>query len=87
MSLVSEEFPDAVPGRIEEIVIPAEVTPEKIPTFIIDYCGTFPAFCYRITKVINAQGVLDLYTTKNATNHIFSGGANRGPTAGGDHAG
>ncbi|CAG0883032.1 unnamed protein product [Cyprideis torosa] len=39
MSLVSEEFPDSVPGRIEEIVIPAEVTPEKIPTFIIDYCA------------------------------------------------
>lgn len=37
LSLVGEEFPDIVPARSEEITIPAEVTPEKVPTFIVDY--------------------------------------------------
>ncbi|XP_038632278.1 mitochondrial Rho GTPase 1-A isoform X2 [Scyliorhinus canicula] len=37
MSLVSEEFPDEVPLRAEEITIPADVTPEKVPTHIVDY--------------------------------------------------
>ena len=37
MSLVSEEFPDFVPPRAEEITIPADVTPERVPTNIVDY--------------------------------------------------
>lgn len=37
MSLVSEEFPEEVPPRAEEITIPADVTPEKVPTHIVDY--------------------------------------------------
>uniref|UniRef100_A0A671PPP1 Mitochondrial Rho GTPase n=1 Tax=Sinocyclocheilus anshuiensis TaxID=1608454 RepID=A0A671PPP1_9TELE len=40
MSLVSEEFPDEVPLRAEEITIPADVTPERVPTHIVDYSGT-----------------------------------------------
>lgn len=39
MSLVSEEFPDDVPGKAEEITIPADVTPEQVPTNIVDYSG------------------------------------------------
>uniref|UniRef100_A0AAR2LYE1 Mitochondrial Rho GTPase 2 n=1 Tax=Pygocentrus nattereri TaxID=42514 RepID=A0AAR2LYE1_PYGNA len=39
MSLVGEEFPEAVPLRAEEITIPADVTPEKVPTHIVDYSG------------------------------------------------
>ena len=34
---VSEEFPEEVPARSEEITIPADVTPEKVPTHIVDY--------------------------------------------------
>ncbi|KAK7830017.1 hypothetical protein U0070_003472 [Myodes glareolus] len=34
MSLVSEEFPEEVPPRAEEITIPADVTPERVPTHI-----------------------------------------------------
>uniref|UniRef100_A0A7N6A596 Mitochondrial Rho GTPase n=1 Tax=Anabas testudineus TaxID=64144 RepID=A0A7N6A596_ANATE len=34
MSLVSEEFPEVVPYRAEEITIPADVTPERVPTHI-----------------------------------------------------
>ena len=37
LSLVSEEFPECVPARAEEITIPADVTPEKVPTNIVDY--------------------------------------------------
>uniref|UniRef100_A0A3B5KT59 Uncharacterized protein n=1 Tax=Xiphophorus couchianus TaxID=32473 RepID=A0A3B5KT59_9TELE len=43
MSLVGEEFPERVPPRAEEITIPADVTPEKVPTHIMDYSGTEPA--------------------------------------------
>lgn len=39
MSLVSEEFPEEVPGKAEEITIPADVTPEQVPTNIVDYSG------------------------------------------------
>ena len=28
-----------VPTRAEEITIPADVTPEKVPTHIVDFCG------------------------------------------------
>lgn len=41
LSLVSEEFPEDVPPRAEEITIPADVTPEKVPTNIVDYSGKF----------------------------------------------
>ncbi|KAL5259025.1 hypothetical protein ACHWQZ_G009481 [Mnemiopsis leidyi] len=37
LSLVSEEFPQHVPLRAEEITIPADVTPEGVPTHIVDY--------------------------------------------------
>ena len=38
-SLVSEEFPEEVPAKAEEITIPADVTPERIATQIVDYSG------------------------------------------------
>lgn len=37
LSLVSEEFPHDVPPRAEEITIPADVTPERVPTHIVDF--------------------------------------------------
>lgn len=39
LSLVSEEFPEDVPPKAEEITIPADVTPEQVPTNIVDYNG------------------------------------------------
>lgn len=39
LSLVSEEFPEDVPPKAEEITIPADVTPEQVPTHIVDYSG------------------------------------------------
>uniref|UniRef100_A0A915J7S8 Mitochondrial Rho GTPase 1 n=1 Tax=Romanomermis culicivorax TaxID=13658 RepID=A0A915J7S8_ROMCU len=37
LSLISEEFSDIVPAKVDEIVIPADVTPEGIPTHIVDF--------------------------------------------------
>ncbi|KAL8577336.1 hypothetical protein ACOMHN_044842 [Nucella lapillus] len=37
LSLVSEEFAEDVPAKAEEITIPADVTPEHVPTHIVDY--------------------------------------------------
>jgi Ras family protein T1 len=37
LSLVSEEFPEEVPPKAEEITIPADVTPEHVPTNIVDF--------------------------------------------------
>lgn len=39
LSLVSEEFAEDVPNKAEEITIPADVTPEQVPTNIVDYSG------------------------------------------------
>ena len=44
LSLVSEEFPLDVPPRAEEITIPGDLTPEKVPTCIVDYSGKFDYF-------------------------------------------
>jgi hypothetical protein len=41
LSLVSEEFPLDVPPKAEEITIPGDLTPEKVPTCIVDYSGLF----------------------------------------------
>jgi len=40
LSLVSEEFPIDVPARAEEITIPGDLTPEKVPTCIVDYSSS-----------------------------------------------
>uniref|UniRef100_A0A8K9Y4W8 Ras homolog family member T2 n=1 Tax=Oncorhynchus mykiss TaxID=8022 RepID=A0A8K9Y4W8_ONCMY len=52
MSLVGEEFPEHVPLRAEEITIPADVTPEKVPTHIVDYSGEANVVCvvYDVTQ-------------------------------------
>ncbi len=39
VTLISEEFPLSVPSFTEEVTIPADVTPERVPTHIVDYCS------------------------------------------------
>lgn len=39
LSLVSEDFLEDVPPKAEEIIIPADVTPEQVPTNIVDFNG------------------------------------------------
>uniref|UniRef100_A0A8C7W4B5 Mitochondrial Rho GTPase n=1 Tax=Oncorhynchus mykiss TaxID=8022 RepID=A0A8C7W4B5_ONCMY len=57
MSLVSEEFPQVVPYRAEEITIPADVTPERVPTHIVDYSGTVTANVICIVYAVNNKKV------------------------------
>uniref|UniRef100_A0A8C3RR37 Mitochondrial Rho GTPase n=1 Tax=Chelydra serpentina TaxID=8475 RepID=A0A8C3RR37_CHESE len=52
MALVGEEFPEEVPPRAEEITIPADVTPEKVPTHIVDYSGRAPFLLHTIANVV-----------------------------------
>jgi len=42
-----------VPPRAEEITIPADVTPERVPTHIIDYCGKAESFERSIKMFVN----------------------------------
>lgn len=39
LSLVSEEFPESVPAKAEEITIPADVTPEQVREQETSSCG------------------------------------------------
>lgn len=56
LSLVSEEFPEDVPPKAEEITIPADVTPEQVPTNIVDFCGLFVvAFFNDFTSVLKSS--------------------------------
>ncbi len=41
LALVGEEFPLFVPPRAEEITIPGDVTPEKVPTHILDFSSKY----------------------------------------------
>uniref|UniRef100_A0AAQ5YE42 Mitochondrial Rho GTPase n=1 Tax=Amphiprion ocellaris TaxID=80972 RepID=A0AAQ5YE42_AMPOC len=63
MSLVSEEFPDVVPYRAEEITIPADVTPERVPTHIVDYSGTFK--CCLCCCLPQANVICIVYSVNN----------------------
>lgn len=57
LSLVSEEFPDVVPPRAEEITIPADVTPEQVPTHIVDFSGIYSYLNYGNVFLINSHQV------------------------------
>ncbi|KAL0984334.1 hypothetical protein UPYG_G00140140 [Umbra pygmaea] len=61
MSLVGEEFPENVPLRAEEITIPAEVTPEKVPTHIVDYSETEQTDDVLKEEIIKANVVCVVY--------------------------
>uniref|UniRef100_A0A7N6BRH6 Mitochondrial Rho GTPase n=1 Tax=Anabas testudineus TaxID=64144 RepID=A0A7N6BRH6_ANATE len=57
MSLVGEEFPEEVPPRAEEITIPADVTPEKVPTHIVDYSGNMANVVCVVYDVTNEDTI------------------------------
>ncbi|XP_032235102.2 mitochondrial Rho GTPase 1-A isoform X2 [Nematostella vectensis] len=61
LSLVSEEFPDEVPMRAEEITIPADVTPEKVPTHIVDYCEDEQTDDILADEIVKANVVCIVY--------------------------
>ncbi|XP_033896794.1 mitochondrial Rho GTPase 1-like isoform X2 [Acipenser ruthenus] len=69
MSLVSEEFPDEVPPRAEEITIPADVTPERVPTHIVDYSEAEQTDEQLYQEISKANVICIVYAVNN-TNSI-----------------
>ncbi|MEQ2184147.1 Mitochondrial Rho GTPase 1-A [Goodea atripinnis] len=75
MSLVSEEFPDVVPYRVEEITIPADVTPERVPTHIVDYSEAEQTDEQLFQEISKANVICIVYAVNNkksiekVTNH------------------
>ncbi|XP_028674688.2 mitochondrial Rho GTPase 1-A isoform X1 [Erpetoichthys calabaricus] len=67
MSLVSEEFPDEVPLRAEEITIPADVTPERVPTHIVDYSEAEQTDEQLSQEISKANVICIVYAVNNKT--------------------
>uniref|UniRef100_A0A7N8XPS5 Ras homolog family member T2 n=1 Tax=Mastacembelus armatus TaxID=205130 RepID=A0A7N8XPS5_9TELE len=65
MSLVGEEFPEEVPPRAEEITIPADVTPEKVPTHIVDYSEKEQSDEVLRDEIVKANVVCVVYDVTN----------------------
>ncbi|UYV79795.1 RHOT2 [Cordylochernes scorpioides] len=65
LSLVCEEFPQDVPPRAEEITIPADVTPEHIPTHIVDYSAQEQGESILEEEVYKAHVVCIVYAVDN----------------------
>ncbi|XP_010787225.1 mitochondrial Rho GTPase 1-A-like [Notothenia coriiceps] len=65
MSLVSEEFPDEVPLRAEEITIPADVTPERVPTHIVDYSEAEQTEEQLFQEISKANVICIVYAVNN----------------------
>ncbi|BES97657.1 Mitochondrial Rho GTPase [Nesidiocoris tenuis] len=75
LSLVSEEFPEDVPYRAEEITIPPDVTPELVPTHIVDYSAQDQTEDQLLDEVRRAHVICLVYsvaserTLMNITSH------------------
>lgn len=61
LSLVSEEYAEEVPSKAEEITIPADVTPEQVPTHIVDYSGSALYISVCIIHFLFVKYLLILY--------------------------
>ncbi|KAE8577463.1 hypothetical protein XENTR_v10004579 [Xenopus tropicalis] len=75
MSLVGEEFPEEVPARAEEITIPGDVTPERVPTHIVDYSEAEQTDDQLYMEISRANVICIVYAVNNrnsidkVTNH------------------
>jgi Ras family protein T1 len=65
LSLVSEEFPEEVPAKAEEITIPADVTPERVPTHIVDYSSQEQDEQQLIDEVTKAHVICIVYSVED----------------------
>ncbi|XP_017472886.1 PREDICTED: mitochondrial Rho GTPase isoform X3 [Rhagoletis zephyria] len=65
LSLVSEEFPEDVPPKAEEITIPANVTPEQVPTNIVDYSSTEQTDVTLNEEILKAHVVCIVYSVED----------------------
>lgn len=65
LSLVSEEFADIVPPRSEEITIPADVTPELVPTHIVDYSAAEQGETELVEEIMKAHVICVVYSVSD----------------------
>lgn len=65
LSLVSEEFADIVPPRSEEITIPADVTPELVPTHIVDYSSAEQGETDLVEEILKAHVICVVYSVND----------------------
>ncbi|XP_055678544.1 mitochondrial Rho GTPase isoform X5 [Lutzomyia longipalpis] len=67
LSLVSEEFPEDVPPKAEEITIPADVTPEQVPTNIVDFSAAEQTEDALADEIARASVVCVVYSVEDDT--------------------
>lgn len=65
LSLVSEEFPEDVPAKAEEITIPPDVTPEMVPTHIVDYSAIEQTEDQLLEEVRRAHVICLVYSVED----------------------
>ncbi|XP_060588592.1 mitochondrial Rho GTPase 1-like isoform X2 [Ruditapes philippinarum] len=65
LSLVSEEFNEEVPAKAEEITIPADVTPERVPTHIVDFSSREQSEDDLIEEVKKAHVICIVYAVND----------------------
>ncbi|XP_050313613.1 mitochondrial Rho GTPase isoform X1 [Anthonomus grandis grandis] len=65
LSLVSEEFPENVPAKAEDITIPADVTPEHVPSNIVDYSSSEQTEAELDDQIRKASVVVIVYAVDN----------------------
>lgn len=64
-SLVFEEFNEEVPPKLEEITIPAEITPVNVPTVIVDYSAQVQDDKELIDELKKASVICVVYSIDN----------------------
>nr|CDS28728.1 Ras gene family member T1 [Hymenolepis microstoma] len=74
LSLVSEEFSPEVPALSDEITIPASVTPEQVPTVIVDFSARIQSHDQLIHEIRLASVICLVYALndENFLHHITS---------------
>lgn len=65
VALVSEEFPEVVPPRAEEITIPPDVTPENVNTLIVDYSSREQSEDELFDEIRKANVICVVYAVDN----------------------
>lgn len=74
LSLVSEEFNEDVPPKAEEITIPADVTPEQVPTHIVDFSAVEQTEEQLIDEIQRAHVICVVYSVddEDSLDHVTS---------------
>jgi GTPase SAR1 family protein len=69
---VGEEFPVMVPPKAEEITIPGDVTPEKVPTHIVDFSAQEQDDTVLQEEIVKAHVICIIYdiTQENSFDRV-----------------